>query len=134
VLVDAIVPLELDAVTRNKLLDAADQGVGLLFESLRDGKVTDEELEDLVRELLSTSIDAAIPTGPFDAVDDDLIRGGVEHVYEFVADALERNPDRMRARAQRVRSRGNEARAKRIEDRAAQVAARRALEARLGQP
>lgn len=111
---------------RDELLDAGEQGASLLIGGLRDGRFTPEELEEALVEVLTATVDAVIPTGPIDPVDDDLIRAGVAGVYRAIADALERDPTRMRARATKVLARGNEARAKRIEARAAALEARRA--------
>lgn len=116
---------DLDDVTRDALLDASEQGIGLLLTGLRDGHLTDEELEAALVGVVAASLDAVIPTGVFDPVDDAVIHGGVAGVYRVVADALERDPARMRARAARARARGQEDRAKRIEERAAKVAERR---------
>lgn len=117
---------DLDEVTRDALLDASEQGIGLLLAALRDGHLTEVELEEAIVGVVSASLDAVISTGPFDPVDDGVIHGGVAEVYRVVADALERDPSRMRSRAAKARARGNETRAKRIEERAARVEARRA--------
>lgn len=123
---DAIVPAHPADTLRNELLDAGEQATSTLFGALRDGRISDDELELIVNELLAKAVDAVLPTGPIDPIDDPLIRAGVAGLYEVAVEALERDPSKMRERADRVRQRGNPDRAKRIEDRAARLEARRA--------
>ena len=96
--------------------------------ALDDGHISREEaLAELAR-MIAVVLDALLPTGPVDPYDDPVIRAGVERVVvriaDVVADAVQRDPDAMRARADEIEARNPE-RAARIRARADRVEGRR---------
>jgi hypothetical protein len=96
--------------------------------ALSDGSITqDEALSELAR-IVALVLDALIPTGPLDPYDDEAIRAGTQRaisgISAVVTDALTRDPERMRARADELEAR-NPDRAARIRARADRVEARR---------
>jgi hypothetical protein len=123
---------ELRDQARGELLDAAEFGIVQLIAKLRDGKMSHDELEEALVDLASETIDAAIPTGPLEVLDDAVIRAGVVTVYRFAAKLLDRDPVNMRKRAARMRARGNEDRADELEQHAAVVAERQLVASTVG--
>lgn len=117
---------------RSEIKSATEIGVLQLVAGLRDGTLSADELENAIVEVVSVAIDAAIPTGPLEAFDDAVIRAGVVAVYRVAAELLERDPARMRRRAERLRDRGRSREADALEQRAAEVAERQLVRGTVG--
>lgn len=117
---------------RSEIKSATEIGVLQLVAGLRDGTLSADELEDAIVEVVSVAIDAAIPTGPLEAFNDAVIRAGVVAVYRVAAELLERDPARMRRRAERLRDRGRSREADALEQRAAEVAERQLVRGTVG--
>lgn len=117
---------------RSEIKSATEVGVLQLVAGLRDGTLSADELENAIVEVVSVAIDAAIPTGPLEAFNDAVIRAGVVAVYRVAAELLERDPARMRRRAERLRDRGRSREADALEQRAAEVAERQLVRGTVG--
>lgn len=110
--------MEIPESTREGILD----NLSDLLEAVRDGKLTVEEALDLVAE----AVDDAIPTGPFEDLDDGPIRAGVQKLYDLLAPLTRRDPAKIRARADAAELEGNADKAARLRARADRVEARQA--------
>lgn len=125
----------------NAIADAGESGIGRVFESIRDGKITHDEGEDILVALFSAAIDVSATAlnvaypGVGTAVDviaSPLAPTIATELYETLDDALQRDPNRVRARAERAKRRGNEKRAERLTRLASKLEAKAAPSA--GQP
>ena len=98
--------------------------VTTIFEAQEDGAIDMDDLEDKVLTLVATLVDAVVPTGPLDPLDDQLIRAGLEAMVDATKDLLKPDPAKIRKRAQRARDRGHDKVADNREKRAGRVEAR----------
>lgn len=99
-----------------RALDALD-GLVTFLEAVKDGVLSPEEI--------AKAIDDAVDTGPLDSLDDSVI----SLVVGQLASLLERDPVKMRERADRLEAEGKVERAERIRERADRVEAKRAEDA-----
>ena len=113
------------SVDREELISAFDRGCGLLIERA-NGEMSADELQDALVMLFAEGVDAATDTGPFDEIDGKVIKLGVAALYELTDDLIERDPTKIRARAEKDRLRGKTKKAQRRIERAVRIEARRA--------
>jgi hypothetical protein len=107
-----------------------------IFDAVSDGRVTMDEAKDYMEDLGTILLEPdeegdedSRPIGP----DSDLgravggaVAGVVEALYDLLHDVLERNPNRMRQRANELRIEGKLERATRLDARALRVGDRQA--------
>jgi len=123
----------MDRTDLHELLeDIAEQSIDSISDALEGGYIGEADARELVIDVVSLVVDAIIPTGKLDPVDDAIIRSGIsaavqsiERVVSDLGVTLRRDPARIRARAQRARDRGHGRVAERRERRAARVESRR---------
>ncbi len=114
---------------RAELEDLVDDAVEQVSDGLADGRLSSHEARALLVDVVAGVVDAAIPTGPLDPVDDAVwsavvgaVAGAVERIGRAVA---RRDPLRIRQRADRAELRGNTKRAQRRRNRADRIERRR---------
>lgn len=86
---------------------------------------TQTERDEAIADLVAEGIDAATDTGPLDAVDDEAIRQGVLRIQGLLWKLFQKDPAKMRERAQRCQARGDGLRAQQLLDEAQKLEERR---------
>lgn len=113
----------------NALEDAKEEGLLALGRALKDGRIDLDEFVVEATDLTAPLVDALVPTGPLDPLDDALIKQGVEFLLSEAAELVTRlsRPDteaklaRVRRRLARAREKGLDRRVKRLEAREADL-------------
>lgn len=106
------------------LAETASHGLRAVVRALGDGQISAEEGEQILVDLVAEAVDAALPTGPLDPLDDQVIHQLTAAGVGVVVQLLPRpSAQELRERAKRATRKGRDRRAARLARRAARLEA-----------